>query len=341
MSEILHTPGESVDDTTTGRPGLVQVSVSPRLPASKRAANPRVDAARVTRIREQGYRRRKTTNAAMLGFAVVCAVAAIIPLFAIAIYVVAQGVSSLDLSFFTHAQSDVNTFGVPIGIGNTIVGSLLLVVIACAIGLPIGLFSGIYLAEYGRGRVANAVRFTADVIAGLPSIIAGLVSYALIVPLIAKIPNHNGFSAIAGGFALALLMFPVVTRSTEEVLRLVPNSLREAGLALGIPRWRVIASVVLPTAASGIVTSMLLGVARATGETAPLLFTSFGNNNWNWDPTQPIGALPQIIYQYSTGAPNPQQQHQAFAGALVLVAIVVLLNLIARVIFRQRVQGRT
>jgi len=270
----------------------------------------------------------------MLGLAILCAAIALVPLFAIAVYVVVQGISSLDVSFFTHAQSDVNTFGVPIGIGNTIVGSLLLVAISCAIGLPIGLFSGIYLSEYGRGRFADAVRFLADVIAGLPSIIAGLVGYAIVVSI-------TGFSAIAGGFALGLLMFPVVTRATEEVLRLVPNSLREGGLALGIPRWRVVASIVLPTAASGIITSMLLGVARVTGETAPLLFTSFGNNNWNWNPGKPVGALPQMIYQYATNAPSLQQRHQAFAGALVLVAIVVLLNLTARILFRQRVQGRT
>lgn len=331
----------STDGTTGPGPALVQVVMQPRATVARRAPAREIDAAQVARTREGGFRRRKTTNAVMLGFAVVCAIIALIPLFAIAVYVVVQGVSSLDLSFFTHAQSDVDTFGRPIGIGNTIAGSLLLVLISCVIGLPIGVFSGIYLSEYGLGPAADAVRFLADVIAGLPSIIAGLVGYALVVPLIAKLPGHNGFSAIAGGFALALLMFPVVTRATEEVLRLVPNSLREGGLALGIPRWRVVASIVLPTAASGIITSMLLGVARVTGETAPLLFTSFGNNNWTWDPTQPVGALPQMIYLYATNAPSIQQRHQAFAGALILVAIVVLLNLAARIIFRQRVRGRT
>ena len=171
-------------------------------------------------------------------------------------------------------------------------------------------------------------------LAGVPSIVAGLVGYALVVAI-------TGFSALAGGFALGLLMFPVVARATEEVLRLVPNSLREAGLALGVPRWRVIARIVLPTATSGIITSMLLGIARVTGETAPLLFTSFGNAHWTWNPLQSIGALPQMIFTYSTNSPYPQQHQQAFAGALILVAIVVLLNLTARFLFRQRVHGRT
>jgi len=330
MSDIVNPP----DNTANSNIALVQVAVQPRPARTRQTPARTIDAADVARTREQGYRRRKTTNAAMLGFAVVCAAIALIPLFAIAIYVVVQGVSSLNLTFFIHAQYPPDPFGIPLGIGNTIVGSLLLVVIASVIGLPIGLFSGIYRAEYGRGRVANAVRFLADVIAGLPSIIAGLVGYVLVVSI-------TGFSAVAGGFALGLLMFPVVTRSAEEVLRLVPNSLREAGLALGIPRWRVIVSIVLPTAASGIITSMLLGIARVTGETAPLLFTSFGSPYWSFDPLKPIGALPQMIYVYSTSAPSIQQRHQAFAGALVLVAIVVLLNLIARVLFRQRVQGRT
>lgn len=330
MSEIVNTSDRSAGSTA----GLVQVTVQARPSVAPRAPGRAIDAGQVARTREQGYRRRKTTNAVMLGFAIFCAAIALVPLFAIAVYVVTQGISSLDLNFFTHAQSDTNIFGVPLGIGNTIVGSLLLVVIASLIGLPIGLLSGIYLAEYGRGRFADAVRFLADVMAGLPSIVAGLVGYAIVVSLI-------GFSAIAGGFALGLLMFPVVTRATEEVLRLVPNSLREGGLALGVPRWRVIASIVLPAATSGIITSMLLGVARVTGETAPLLFTSFGYNSWNWNPAKKVGALPQMIYQYSTNSPYPQTHQMAFAGALVLVTIVVLLNLVARLVFRQRVRGRT
>jgi phosphate transport system permease protein len=270
----------------------------------------------------------------MLGFASVSSLLAIIPLAAIALFILVQGVSSLSLDFFTHAESEVDSFGVPLGIGNTLVGTLLIVLVACLVGLPIGLFSGIYLAEFGRGRFADAVRFLADVMAGLPSIIAGLVGYALIVVTF-------GFSAIAGGVALGLLMFPVVTRATEEVLRLVPLSLREGGLALGIPRWRVIASVVVPTAANGIITSMLLGVARVTGETAPLLFTAFTHPYWEWNPAHPVSALTVTIYNYYVNDPDPTKHKMALAGALVLVVFVVGLNLVARLLFRQRLAGRT
>jgi len=330
MSEIV----KPTDGTTGPGPSVVQVKVQPQAANRPRAPRREIDTVQVARTREQGYRRRKTTNAVMLGLAFVCAAIALIPLFAIAVYVTVQGVSSLNLNIFTHSQNDVDSFGVTLGIGNTILGSLVLVVIACIFGLPIGLFSGIYLSEYGRGRFADAIRFLCDVLAGIPSIVAGLVGYAIVVTI-------TGFSALAGGFALGLLMFPVVARATEEVLRLVPNSLREAGLALGVPRWRVIARVVLPTAASGIITSMLLGIARVTGETAPLLFTSFGNAHWAWNPLHAVGALPQMIFQYSTNSPYAQQHQQAFAGALILVAIVVLLNLTARFLFRQRVHGRT
>ena len=281
------------------------------------------------------YRRRKTINAAMQSVAVLSAIIALIPLLAITIYVITQGISSLNLGFFTHAQSEVDSsgFGLPLGIGNTILGTLLLVVIASLVGLPIGLLSGIYLAEYGHGRFAQSVRFLADVMAGLPSIVAGLVGYALVVSI-------TGFSAVAGGFALGLLMFPVVTRATEEVLRLVPDSLREAGLALGLARWRMIVSVVVPTAASGIITSMLLGVARVTGETAPLLFTSFAYPYWQVNPLRPVGALTYTIYDYATNQPSPKLHQMAFAGALVLVTVVVLLNLTARLLFRSQTAAR-
>lgn len=281
------------------------------------------------------FRRRKAANTAMLGFSVLCAIIAIVPLVAIAIYVLVQGVSSLSPDFFTHAESQVDTsgFGTPLGIGNTIVGTLLVVLVACLIGLPIGLFSGIYLAEYGRGRFADTVRFLADVMAGLPSIVAGIVGYAIVVV-------YFGFSAFAGGLALGLLMFPVVTRATEEVLRLVPQALREGGLALGVPRWRVIASIVVPSAASGIITSMLLGIARVTGETAPLLFTVGANQYFEWNPFQKVDTLTVTIYNYSQ-QPDPAYHRMAFAGALILVVVIVALNMAARLLFRQRVQGRT
>lgn len=323
--------GAPIPKVTTGH--LIQVQLGHRAGPGSHESAPQADAGAPGGAVERGYRRRKAANALMLSFSVVCAAIAVIPLFAIAIYVAVQGISSLNLNFFLHAEYETDAFGTPLGIGNTIVGTLLLVAVACVIGLPIGLFSGVYLAEYGRGRFADTVRFLADVMAGLPSIVAGLVGYALVVAFF-------GFSAIAGGLALGLLMFPVVTRATEEVLRLVPQSLREGGLALGIPRWRVIASIVVPTAASGIITSMLLGVARVTGETAPLLFTSFVNQYWEWNPLHQVGALTITIFNYVQN-PDPTYHRMAFAGALVLVAIVVLLNLIARVLFRQRVRGRT
>lgn len=302
---------------------------------SPRASAPRSDAVHAARIHAQGYWRRKVVNVVMLGFAGACATVALIPLFAIAIYVLLQGATSLNVNFFTHQQADVDfLLGLPRGIGNAIAGTLLLVAIASAIGMPIGLFSGIYLAEYGRGRFAVAVRFLADVMAGIPSIVAGLVGYALVVSLV-------GFSAVAGGFALGLLMFPVVTRSTEEVLRLVPSSLREAGLALGLPRWRVIAGIVIPSASNGIITSLLLGLARVTGETAPLLFTSTTYAYWQWNPLRPVAALSETIYRYSATYFDPQHHHLAFAGALILVGVVVLLNLTARLLFRPGVSGRT
>ncbi len=350
MSETTIGPEGSETVTRSGNTGALSrglVHLGPRSGGQNTAiAVPTVSHERRTAILEQGYRRRKATNAIVLGFAAVCAVIAIVPLFAVAVYVAVQGVSSLNISFFTHAQYQVNqdytnlvTLGVPQGLGNTILGSLILVLVASLMGLPIGLFSGIYLSEYGHNsRFARTVRFLADVVAGIPSIVAGLVGYALIAATF-------GFSAFAGGFALALLMFPVVTRSTEEVLRLVPNSLREGGLALGLPRWRIIASIVLPAASSGIITSMLLGVARVTGETAPLFFTSFANSYWETNPLHSVGALPYTIFSYSfqygdkTG--GGAYHRMAFAGALVLVAIVVLLNLAARVFFRQRVRGRT
>lgn len=306
----------------------------------KVVTGPAISAEQRATILKQGYGRRKATNTIVFGFAIVCAIIALVPLFLITGFILIQGITSFSLSFFSHAQADVNPTNLlapPLGIGNTIIGTLLLVLVASVIGLPIGLFSGVYLAEYGRNsRFASTVRFIADVVAGLPSIVAGMVGYALIV--ITFTPH---FSALAGGFALALLMFPVVTRATEEVLRLVPDNLREGGMALGIPRWRIVASIVLPTASSGIITAMLLGVARVTGETAPLLFTSFGNAHWEVNPLQPVSALTYTIYDYSLNQAGAGYHQYAYAGALVLVAVVVLLNVGARALFRQRVRGRT
>src|ERR671939_296958 len=246
----------------------------------------------------------------------------LIPLFVVLAYVVAQGASHLSLGLVT---TTANGGG---GLLNALSGTLLLIVLACGVGLPIGLLGGLYLAEFGRGRLATAVRFTSDVMAGLPSIVAGLVAYGLIVTL------TRGFSALSGGVALGLLMFPTVLRTTEGVLRLVPDALREGGLALGLPRWRVIVRVVLPTAAGGIATAIILGIARVAGETAPLLFTAFGSGDVPTGLMQPVDALPLSIWNDSQ-APDPQSHAIAWAGALLLVALVLFLNCRARLMARR------
>jgi phosphate transport system permease protein len=217
--------------------------------------------------------------------------------------------------------------------GNAIVGTLLLVAVAIVLGLPVGIGAGVYLADYGRGHFATAVRFVSDVLTGIPSITIGIFAYTLLV-----VPLHT-FSAIAGGFALGLIMLPIVTRTTEEMVRLVPGSLREAAYALGIPRWKVILRVVLPTALGGIVTGALLGVARVTGETAPLLFTAFGNQFWSAGIAQPIAALPLQVFAYAI-SPYDDWHRQAWEGALVLVGLVLILSIAARLLARRyRLRG--
>lgn len=270
--------------------------------------------------------RRAWTNRLMLALCVLCAVIVLVPLVVVLVYVVAQGFSHLSLGLLTTLPDPTSAQGG--GLLNAITGTLLLLLIACCVGLPIGLLSGIYLAEYGRGRLATTVRFLSDVLAGLPSIVAGLVAYGLIVVA------TGGFSALAGGVALGLLMFPTVTRATEAVLRLVPVSLREAGLALGLPHWRVILRIALPTAAGGIATAIILGIARVTGETAPLLFTAFGSNDVPHSVMEPVSALPLAIFVDSQ-YPDAQSHALAWAGALVLVALVLLLNGVARLLARR------
>jgi phosphate transport system permease protein len=206
-----------------------------------------------------------------------------------------------------------------------IVGTLFLILLTSAIGVPIGILSGIYLWRASGGRFADLVRFVTDVIAGTPSIVAGGVTYALVV-----IPMGH-FSALAGAVALALLMFPTVTRATEETIKLVPPAIREAGLALGLPEWKTTLRIVLPSATAGIVTAIMLGVARVAGETAPLVFTAFGNDHLVANPTREIGALPLQIWKYAQ-APYDDWHRQAWAGAFVLFCLVVLINLIARVL---------
>ena len=270
------------------------------------------------------YERRRLTNVAMLGLVGIATLAAIVCLLAVLGYVVLQGASALSPAFFTQTPRPVGEPGG--GMANAIVGTLILVALAAGLGLPLGIGAGVYLAEYGQtSRLAALIRFTADVLTGIPSITIGLFAYTLLV-----LPMRQ-FSAVAGGMALAIIMLPTVTRTTEEMLRLVPDSLCEAGLALGVPRWKTIARIALPTALGGILTGALLAVARVAGETAPLLFTSFGNRFWNLDPTQPTAALPLQIFTYAI-APYEDWHRQAWAGALVLVGLVLALSTAARVL---------
>ena len=274
--------------------------------------------------------RLKVTDRVVRALCVVATVVAVIPLLSVLIYVIGKGVAGLSWSFFTALPKPVGESGG--GMANAIVGTLELVAFASLIGVPFGVLAGVYLAEFGNGRLARVVRFSADVMTGVPSIVVGIFVYTLFVLTMRR------FSVIAGAVALAIIMLPVVTRTTEELLRLVPDSLREAALALGVPRWRAILRVVLRTAAPGIATGVMLAVARVAGETAPLLFTAFNNRFWNEGLTQPIASMPVQIFTFAV-APYEDWHRQAWAGALTLVALVLVLNLAARLLVRHRVQG--
>src|SRR6266536_3649159 len=217
------------------------------------------------------------------------------------------------------------------GVGHAIVGTLIMVGLASLMAIPIGILGGIYLAEYGVARWSNWVRLGSDVLVGTPSIAIGLFAYAFLV-----VPFHH-FSAFSGSVALAVLMLPIVTRTTEGAVSLIPNGLRESGLALGLPRWRVSLQLVLPAAAPGVITGALLSVARAAGETAPLLFTGFGNRFWNLDPTQPMSALPLVVF-HDALTPYESLQRQAWGAALVLVAAMLVINLASRAVLRRQLQ---
>ena len=266
-------------------------------------------------------RRRRATNAVMLALTGVAALLTVVPLVLIFGYLIREGASSLDLCFFTHTPRPTGEAGG--GMANAIVGTLEMVGLAAVIGLPIAVLAGVYLAEAQGSRLATAVRFTADVLNGVPSIVAGIFVYLLVV-----IPM-GGFSALAGAVALATMLVPMVTRTTEEMVRLVPRELMEGGLALGMPRWRTMLGVVLPAARGGILTGALVGVARIAGETAPLLFTALGNQFWQLDPRHPTAALPLQIFAYAI-SPYEDWHRQAWAGALVLILLVLGLSLGAR-----------
>ncbi len=255
----------------------------------------------------------------------VCAVIVISPLFLVLYFLVSKGASALDWNFFTQLPKPTGELGG--GMANAIVGTLVLLGMAAVVGVPIGVMGGVYLAEYGSDRANYWIRFAADVLNGIPSIVWGVVVWALLV-----VPFKT-FSAYAGGAALGFMMIPLIMRTTEEVLVLVPQSYREAGLALGIARWKIITVIVIKTALKGIITGVLIATARIAGETAPLLFTALGNNFWNHNLSEPIAALPLQIYNYAV-SPYEDWHRQAWAGALVLMAIILTLNIIVRVISR-------
>jgi phosphate transport system permease protein len=258
------------------------------------------------------------------------AVLVITPLGLVFFHLLVNGASAVNWDFFTQLPKPVGSPGG--GMVNAIVGTLELLALGSVMGIPVGVLGGVYLAEYGTARANSMLRFIADVLNGVPSITWGVVVYGLVVL------RFKGFSAYAGGLALGLIMIPLILRTTEEVILLVPNGYREASLALGVARWKTIVHVVMKTASKGIITGILLALARISGETAPLLFTAFGNRFWNHDLSQPIAALPLQIFSYAI-SPYDDWHRQAWAGALVLVIGIFCINVLVRVLTRER--GRT
>jgi len=266
---------------------------------------------------------RTATNYFISGLSILATILVILPLIAILFYLVYKGASSLNLNFFTHIPAPVGEEGG--GMANSIVGSGIILLLASLMGIPIGIAAGVYLAEFGRGKaLATAVRFTADVLNGVPSIVMGISIYSLIVA------QQKHFSALAGGVALAIMMVPTITRTTEEMLATVPHAIREAALGLGVPKWRTAVSVSLRTASPGIITGCMLAFARVAGETAPLLFTAFGNQFWSLKLSEPIAALPLQIYIYAI-SPYDEWHRLAWAGALVLIILIMVSVTLVRI----------
>ena len=278
-------------------------------------------------------RRRKLVSSLFVAFCACAVVVALIPLAFVLFFVVSQGVRAINLEFFTHMPTPVGEPGG--GMANAIVGTLILTSLAALMAVPIGVISGVYMSEYAGTRFAALVRFAADTLNGVPSIVIGLFAYAVVV-----VPFKQ-FSALAGGFALGTMMIPIIARTTEELLLLVPGSMREGALALGATRARAVFTVVLPAALPGIMTGIVLALARVAGETAPLLFTAFNNRFFNTKLTQPISSLTVQVFTYATG-PYEDWHRQAWAGALVLVTIVLVCSLAARFATRrlERMHGR-
>lgn len=274
-----------------------------------------------------GYLRRKFYNRLMIAISSGAAGLAILILALILGYTLAQGISALNLSFLTESAKPVGVAGG--GMRNEIIGTLILVVLGSILAIPIGLMAGVFMSEFASPRAAAAVRFVADILAGVPSIVVGVFAYAILVR-----PMHS-YSALSAGVGLAIIMIPVIARTAEEALRLVPNSMREAALALGITRWRAVMGVVIPGALTGIVTGVMLGIARIAGETAPLIFTALGSQFGFQGFLHPIGALPLQIYYYAL-SPYPDWRRQAWAGAFLLIVLVLGISILVRYLSNRR-----
>ncbi len=301
------TPGISVPSPSNSSSSMPSISLPPRSP----------------RTEVWLKRRRSATDYTVTALAVISTAVVLVPLVAILGYLIIKGASSLNLAFFTHVPAPVGESGG--GMANAIVGSAVVLGVASLMGIPLGIGAGVYLAEYGRGGLfGNIVRFTADVLNGVPSIVMGISAYALIVA------KQHHFSAFAGGVALAIMMVPTITRTTEEMLATVPSSLREAAFGLGVPKWRTILSISLRTASPGIITGCMLAFARVAGETAPLLFTALGNQFWSAKLNQPIAALPLQIFVYAE-SPYDEWHRLAWAGALVLIVLIMVSVTLVRI----------
>ena len=273
--------------------------------------------------------RRRVMNWIMTGGAALASVLVLAPLIAIFGYLLYKGVGAINWAFLTQLPKPVGEIGG--GMGNGIVGSALILAIGSLIGVPLGIGAGIYLSEIGRSKFSQVIRFTADVLNGVPSIVMGIAVYALVVL------KQGHFSALSGGIALGVMMVPTIARTTEEMLLMVPHSVREAAMGLGVSQWRTAWSITLPSAMSGIITGVMLAFARVAGETAPLLFTAFGNQFWNFKTNQPTAALPLQIYTYAI-SPFDDWHRQAWAGALVLIVLIVTaVSLVRFVAARKRI----
>lgn len=271
--------------------------------------------------------RRRVTNWVMTGSAGLAAALVLAPLIAIFGYLVFRGIGAINWTFLTQLPKPVGEVGG--GMGNGILGSAIILGIGSLMGVPLGVGAGIYLSEFGRNRYSQIIRFTADVLNGVPSIVMGIAVYALVVL------KQGHFSALSGGIALGIMMIPTIARTTEEMLLMVPHSVREAAMGLGVSQWRTTLSITLPSAMSGVITGIMLAFARVAGETAPLLFTAFGNQYWNHNPEQPTAALPLQIYTYAI-SPFDDWHRQAWAGALVLIVLIVTAVTLVRVVAERK-----